>query len=38
MEQVDTADRIAHLRQLMKSHKVDIYSKIDIAPLSMMAD
>lgn len=26
MEQVDTSDRLRHLRTLMKEHKVDIYS------------
>ena len=38
MEQVDTTDRLAHLRQLMKSHKVDIYSKTRKSPLNTMAD
>jgi hypothetical protein len=26
MEKVDTTDRLARLRELMKKHKVDIYS------------
>lgn len=27
MEKVNTTERLSHLRQLMKSHKVDIYSR-----------
>lgn len=38
MEKVHTSDRLAHLRQLMKSHKVDIYSKTCPTPPNMMAD
>ena len=38
MERVDTTDRLAHLRQLMKSNKVDIYSKNRVELLSIMTD